>query len=162
MGKARNTDRVSDRFDHNQPSSSPPPTHNVRTRTKPLPRQGRFWLALCVDLTAEILGMGVSVWRWGPLNQQTGGFEGGHEDHTTACADDRRVRIKGLGERSQKAHIRAVRYLAELLGRSPDTVTVEDLRAWQLHMVDTNVTPSTQERAAGWAAVLFRDDLQAL
>jgi site-specific recombinase XerD len=53
------------------------------------------------------------------------------------------MRIKGLGESSQKAHIRAVRYLAEFLGRSPDTATAEDLRAYQLHMVDTNVTPST-------------------
>jgi len=53
------------------------------------------------------------------------------------------MRIKGLGEGSQKAHIRAVRYLAEFLGRSPDTSTPEDLRAYQLHMVDTNVTPST-------------------
>lgn len=53
------------------------------------------------------------------------------------------MRIKGLGEGSQKAHIRAVRYLAEFLGRSPDTATPEDLRAYQLHMVDTNVTPST-------------------
>ena len=53
------------------------------------------------------------------------------------------VRVKGLGESSQKAHIRAVRHLAEFLGRSPDTATPEDLRAYQLHMVDTNVTPST-------------------
>jgi len=31
------------------------------------------------------------------------------------------MRIKGLGESSQKAYIRAVRYFAEFLGRSPDT-----------------------------------------
>ncbi len=53
------------------------------------------------------------------------------------------MRIKGLGESSQKTHIRAVRYFAEFLGRSPDTATAEDLRAYQLHMVNTNVTPST-------------------
>jgi len=53
------------------------------------------------------------------------------------------MRIKGLGESSQKAHIRAVRYCAEFLGRSPDTATEEDLRTYQLHMVNTNVTPST-------------------
>lgn len=53
------------------------------------------------------------------------------------------MRIKGLGESSQKAHIRAVRYLAEFISRSPDKATAEDLRAYQLHMVDTNVTPST-------------------
>ena len=53
------------------------------------------------------------------------------------------MRIKGLGEGSQKAHIRAVRCLAEFLGRPPDSATREDLRAFQLHMVDTNITPST-------------------
>ncbi|MBO6605082.1 MAG: site-specific integrase [Roseicyclus sp.] len=53
------------------------------------------------------------------------------------------MRIKGLGESSQKVHIQAVRYLAEFLGRSPDMATAEDLRAYQLHMVNTNVTPST-------------------
>ncbi|CUH58850.1 integron integrase [Thalassobacter stenotrophicus] len=53
------------------------------------------------------------------------------------------MRIKGLGESSQKAHIRAARYLAEFISRSPDTATAEDLRAYQLHMVNTNVTPST-------------------
>ncbi|MBM7066993.1 site-specific integrase [Actibacterium sp. 188UL27-1] len=53
------------------------------------------------------------------------------------------VRIKGLGESSQTAHIRAVSYFAEFLARSPDTATEEDLRAYQLHMVNANVTPST-------------------
>lgn len=56
---------------------------------------------------------------------------------------DAAMRIKGMGENSQKAHIKAVRYLAEFLGRSPDTATPEDLRAYQLHLVNTNVTPST-------------------
>lgn len=51
--------------------------------------------------------------------------------------------IEGRGESAQKAHIRAVRYFAEFLGRSPDTATEEDLQAYQLHMVNTNVTPST-------------------
>ncbi len=53
------------------------------------------------------------------------------------------MQIKGLGESAQKAHIGAVRYFAALLGRSPDTATEEDLRAYQLDMVNTNVTPST-------------------
>ncbi len=53
------------------------------------------------------------------------------------------MRIKGLGEKSQKAHIRAVRYFATHLGRSPDTATPDDLRAYQLHMTDIGVTPTT-------------------
>lgn len=39
------------------------------------------------------------------------------------------MRVKRLGESSQNAHIMAVRYLAEFIGRSTDTATREDLRA---------------------------------
>ncbi len=53
------------------------------------------------------------------------------------------MQFKGLGESSQKAHIRVVRYFAEFVGRSPDTATEEDLQSYLLHMVNTNVTPST-------------------
>ena len=52
------------------------------------------------------------------------------------------MRIRGLGDKSQQAHIRAVKDFAAFLGRSPDTATPEELRAYQLHMTDTNVTPS--------------------
>lgn len=40
------------------------------------------------------------------------------------------MRIKGLGEGSQKAHIRAVRFLTELLGRSPDTAMCFPRMPW--------------------------------
>ena len=53
------------------------------------------------------------------------------------------MRIRGMGEKAQKAHIRAVKDFASFLGRSPDTATPDDLRAYQLHMTDTGVTPST-------------------
>ena len=53
------------------------------------------------------------------------------------------MRIKGLGEKSMKAHIRAVKDFAAFLGRSPDTATPDDLRAYQLHMSDTGITPAT-------------------
>ena len=53
------------------------------------------------------------------------------------------MRIRGMGEASQKAHIRALKDFAAFLERSPDTATPDDLRAYQLHMADTNVTPST-------------------
>ena len=52
------------------------------------------------------------------------------------------MRIRGLGHQSQRAHIRAVKDFAGFLGRSPDTATTEELRAYQLHMTDTGVTPS--------------------
>ena len=52
------------------------------------------------------------------------------------------MRIRGLGHQSQRAHIRAVKDFASFLGHSPDTATHEELRAYQLHMTDTEVTPS--------------------
>jgi integrase/recombinase XerD len=53
------------------------------------------------------------------------------------------MRIRGMQETSQKAHIRALKDFTTFLGRSPDTAEPDDLRAYQLHMADTNVTPST-------------------
>ncbi len=52
------------------------------------------------------------------------------------------MRIRGLGDKSQQAHIRAIKDFAGFLGHSPDTATSEELRAYQLHMTDTGVTPS--------------------
>lgn len=52
------------------------------------------------------------------------------------------MRIRGLGHQSQRAHIRAVKDFASFLGHPPDTATREELRAYQLHMTDTEVTPS--------------------
>ena len=53
------------------------------------------------------------------------------------------MRIRGIGEKGQKAHIRAVKDFASFVGRSPDTATSEELRAYQLHMTDTGVSPTT-------------------
>ena len=53
------------------------------------------------------------------------------------------MRIHGMGDKAQKAHIRAIKHFAEFLKRSPDTATPDDLRAYQLHMTDTEVTPPT-------------------
>jgi integrase/recombinase XerD len=53
------------------------------------------------------------------------------------------MRIRGMGEKARQAHIRAIKDFAAFLGRSPDTATPEDLRAYQLHMADAGITPST-------------------
>jgi integrase/recombinase XerD len=53
------------------------------------------------------------------------------------------MRIRGMGEKAQKSHIRAIKDFAKFLKRSPDTATPEELRAYQLHMTDTGVTAST-------------------
>ena len=44
---------------------------------------------------------------------------------------------------TQREYIRAVKRLAAFLGRSPDTATAEDLRAFQLHLTATGVQPPT-------------------
>ena len=53
------------------------------------------------------------------------------------------MRIRGMGDKAQKAHIRALKDFTAFLGRSPDTATPDDLRAYQLHMADAKVTPPT-------------------
>jgi integrase/recombinase XerD len=51
------------------------------------------------------------------------------------------MRMCKLAEKTQIQYIRAVRRLAAFLGRAPDTVTVEDLRRYQLHLVDHGTSP---------------------
>ena len=53
------------------------------------------------------------------------------------------MRMRKLGPKTQAAYIRAVRYLASFLQRPPDTATVEDLRRFQLHLVDRGISPIT-------------------
>jgi integrase/recombinase XerD len=53
------------------------------------------------------------------------------------------MRMRKLCDKTQAGYIRAVRHLAGFLGRSPDTATVEDLRRFQLHLVDTGTSPIT-------------------
>jgi integrase/recombinase XerD len=53
------------------------------------------------------------------------------------------MRMRKLEHKTQEGYIRAVRNLAAFLGRSPDTATVEDLRRFQLHLVDQGTSPIT-------------------
>jgi len=53
------------------------------------------------------------------------------------------MHIRGLGEKTQKAHIRNVKHFAAFLGRAPDTATPEDLRTYQLQMTNDGVSAST-------------------
>jgi Phage integrase, N-terminal SAM-like domain len=49
----------------------------------------------------------------------------------------------GVTPDTQRDYIRAVKKLAVFLGRSPDTATAEELRAFQLHLTATGVQPPT-------------------
>jgi integrase len=53
------------------------------------------------------------------------------------------MRMRKMGGKTQIAYIRAVRRLAAYLKRSPDTATADELRRFQLHMVDTGTSPTT-------------------
>jgi site-specific recombinase XerD len=51
------------------------------------------------------------------------------------------MRMRKLSDKTQSHYIRAVRQFAGFLGRAPDTATVEDLRRYQLHLVDHGISP---------------------
>lgn len=53
------------------------------------------------------------------------------------------MRMRKLELRTREAYIRAVRKLAKYLGRAPETATAEELRSFQLHLVDQGVSPIT-------------------
>lgn len=51
------------------------------------------------------------------------------------------MRMRKLSPKTQGSYVRAVRRFAKYLGRSPDTASVEDLRGYQLHLVDHGISP---------------------
>jgi site-specific recombinase XerD len=53
------------------------------------------------------------------------------------------MRMRKLAAKTQSGYIRAVRHFAGFLGRSPDTASAEDLRRYQLHLVDRGILPIT-------------------
>jgi len=65
------------------------------------------------------------------------------------------MKMRKLVEGTQAAYIRAVKRLAQYLGRSPDTATDEDLRRFQLHLVESGVTSGTLNRTITGLRFLF-------
>jgi integrase/recombinase XerD len=53
------------------------------------------------------------------------------------------MRLRKLAPQTQASYVRSVRRLAAYLRRAPDTATVEDLRNFQLHLVDRGTSPIT-------------------
>ena len=53
------------------------------------------------------------------------------------------MRMRKLMPKTRSAYIRAVRKFAKFLGRSPETATDEDLRRFQLHLIDQGTSPIT-------------------
>jgi site-specific recombinase XerD len=57
------------------------------------------------------------------------------------------MRMRQLSPKTQDTCLRIVREFARFLGRSPDTATVEDLRRYQLHLVDHGASPVSLNHA---------------
>src|SRR5579863_2308280 len=61
------------------------------------------------------------------------------------------------GEKVQKAYVRHVRTFTAFLGRSPDTATKEDLRRFQLHLAQQQISGVDQRRHRRAAVFLHGD-----
>lgn len=65
------------------------------------------------------------------------------------------MRMRKFGDRTQSDDLRAVRNFAKYLRRSPDTATVEDLRGYQLHLVDHGVSAASLNAAISGLKFFF-------
>ena len=65
------------------------------------------------------------------------------------------MRMRKFGEKTQLDYVRAVRKFAQYLGRSPDTASVEDLRNYQLHLVDHGTSPASLNSAISGLKFFF-------
>ncbi len=76
------------------------------------------------------------------------------------------MRMRKLAPKTQTHYLRAVRQFTVFLGRAPDTASIEDLRSYQLHLVDHGVSPVSLNAAITGLKFFFettlgRDDLMA-
>ena len=67
--------------------------------------------------------------------------------------------MRKLNPKTQSGYIRAVRKLARFLGRSPDTATPEELRCFQLHLVEAGVSSITLNATITGLRFFFEETL---
>src|SRR5215470_6018219 len=65
-----------------------------------------------------------------------------------------------LGHHSQRSHIRSCRRFAAFLKRSPETATADDVRRFQLHLVEARLGISNRNRIMTGVKFLFRVTLR--
>jgi site-specific recombinase XerD len=65
------------------------------------------------------------------------------------------MRMRQLAPKTQSAYIRAVSRFGQFLGKSPHTASIEDLRRFQLHMVDAGTSPITLNATITGLTFLF-------
>ena len=65
------------------------------------------------------------------------------------------MRMRKLSPKTQSGYIRAVRQFTAYIGRSPDTASTEDLRNYQLHLVDQGISPVSLNAAISGLKFFF-------
>lgn len=67
---------------------------------------------------------------------------------------------RNLGRHSQRSHIHSCRRLAAFLKRSPDTATADDVRRFQLYLVESGLSIGNRNRIMTGVKFLFRVTLR--
>src|SRR5882724_3324142 len=65
-----------------------------------------------------------------------------------------------LGAGTQRGHIHSCKRFTEFLKRSPDTATAEDIRRFQLHLVESGMSICNRNRIMTGVRFLFRVTLR--
>jgi integrase/recombinase XerD len=72
------------------------------------------------------------------------------------------MNARKLGAHTQRGHIYSCKRLAAFLKRSPETATPEDLRLFQLHLMETGISICNRNRIMTGVRFLFRVTLRRL
>jgi integrase/recombinase XerD len=70
------------------------------------------------------------------------------------------MRARRFSEDTQRDYVRNVRNFAAFLGQSPDTATKEDLRRFQLHMAQQQISPGSINAAIAALRFFFTVTLE--
>src|SRR5499427_9998199 len=70
------------------------------------------------------------------------------------------MRARNLGPHSQRRHIHSCRRFAAFLKRSPDTATADDIRRFQLYLVESGLSISNRNRTMTGLKFLLRVTLR--
>lgn len=69
------------------------------------------------------------------------------------------MRMRKLSPKTQSGYLRVVSLFSGWLGRSPDTASAEDLRRYQLHLVDRGISPISLNAAITGLKFFFESTL---
>ena len=69
---------------------------------------------------------------------------------------------RGLGQQTQRGHVRACKRFAAYLKRSPETATAEDVRLFQLHLMESGLTIQNRNRTMTGLRFLLRVTMRRL